>query len=79
MLAFYDFRCKCGQVFEAFVNTSIRNVRCSCGDEANRLISPVRCQLDGASGDFPGAAMRWEKRRGEQIKHERKREDTSPQ
>jgi len=37
--------------------------RCGeCGAEAKRIISPVRCQLDGASGDFPGAAMKWEKR-----------------
>lgn len=37
--------------------------RCgSCGGEAVRIISPIKCQLDGASGDFPGEAMKWAKR-----------------
>lgn len=58
-----DVRCKaCGNVQEEFGNLD-DTFRCgSCGGEAKRIISPIRCSLDGASGDFPGEAMKWEKR-----------------
>ena len=58
-----DVRCKaCGAVHEEFGNLD-DTFRCgSCGGEAKRIISPIRCRLDGASGDFPGEAMKWEKR-----------------
>lgn len=36
--------------------------RCTvCSSESKRIISPVKCQLEGYSGSFPGAAMRWER------------------
>ncbi len=58
-----DVRCKaCGNVQEEFGYLD-DTFRCgSCGGEAKRIISPIRCSLDGASGDFPGEAMKWEKR-----------------
>jgi len=53
-----DYRCECSNEFEAFARRD-DIVRCKCGRVAKRIISPVRCQLDGTSGDFPGAAMKW--------------------
>ena len=54
-----DYRCsECNTEFEAFAKRT-DDVRCECGGLSKRLISPVKCKLDGASGDFPGAHMRW--------------------
>ncbi len=59
MRKIFDARCKsCDTVFETFDYLDA-TVRCSCGGEAKRIISPVRCTLDGTSGDFPGAAIKW--------------------
>ena len=55
----FDARCtECNTVFEVFDYLDAP-VGCSCGAVAKRIISPVRCKLDGTSGDFPGAAIKW--------------------
>jgi Zn finger protein HypA/HybF involved in hydrogenase expression len=55
-----DVRCRdCGEVHEEFGRLD-DTFRCgSCGGEAKRIISPVKCSLEGTSGDFPGAAIKW--------------------
>jgi PHP family Zn ribbon phosphoesterase len=59
MRKIFDARCSsCDTVFETFDRLDAM-VRCDCGGEAKRIISPVRSLLDGASGDFPGAAIKW--------------------
>ena len=69
----YDFKCSKGHVFEKLVTNSTHTTRCSCGlEEAKRIISPIRSQLEGISGDFPDAAARWVKNRESHIKYERK-------
>ena len=69
----YDFKCSKGHVFEKLVTNSTHTTRCSCGlEEAKRIISPIRSQLEGISGDFPDAADRWVKNRESHIKYERK-------
>lgn len=60
MLMMRDFRCVVtGEVFERLADSKANHVRCNCGGEARRIISPIRCQLEGASGDFPGAHFKW--------------------
>lgn len=59
MYRVYDFRCGEGHVFEKFVKPEITVCRCDCGSEATKLVSAPRCHLEGASGDFPGAHMKW--------------------
>jgi hypothetical protein len=58
-----DVRCEsCDHVQEEFGYLDDA-FRCGeCGGVSKRIISPIRCSLDGASGDFPGEAMKWEKR-----------------
>jgi predicted nucleic acid-binding Zn ribbon protein len=55
-----DVRCTdCGEIHEEFGYLD-DTFRCgSCGGEAKRIISPVTCQLEGVSGSFPGAAIKW--------------------
>ena len=63
MRKIFDVRCSsCGNVHEEFGHLDDA-FRCGeCGGESKRIISPIRCQLDGTSGDFPGEAMKWAKR-----------------
>ena len=64
-LKLFDARCDtCRHVTEVFgeLDDTFRCEQDSCNGIAKRIISPIRCSLDGASGDFPGEAMKWEKR-----------------
>lgn len=67
MRVILDARCtSCNQIDEVFGHREDA-FRCTyCGGVAKAIISPVRCKLEGASGDFPGAAMKWAR---EHIKH----------
>ena len=73
MLKIRDFRCyDCGIAAEHFVENDTDTVACqSCGGVATKIISPVSFTLEGVSGSFPGAHMKWEKRREEKMKQER--------
>lgn len=58
----YDFKCSsCGNVFERLACMDDKECECSCGAKAQRLIATPNIALDGASGEFPGAAMKWDK------------------
>lgn len=59
MIKVYDFRCVNGHVFEKFVKSGSQECRCDCGAEATKLVSAPSFALDGASGHFPGAHMKW--------------------
>lgn len=63
MLILFDFECiKCNHREEKLVKRDVRHADCpECGGKMIRVISPVRCKLDGTSGDFPGEAMKWER------------------
>lgn len=55
-----DFRCSATNVvFERYADRDAPTIKCQCGADAKRIISPVKCQLEGHSGDFPGAHMKW--------------------
>lgn len=55
----YDFRCSDGHVTEAFVKTEVRTIRCECGLEASRIISPANFLLDGSDRAYPTAHDKW--------------------
>lgn len=62
MIKVHDFRCtRSTEVFERFVVDTPNRIECNCGEVAERMISPIRCQLDPYSGHFPGATMKWAK------------------
>jgi len=72
----FDFQCVHGHVHEELVQPDVHGVLCDkCNEPAQRLISPVRSQLDGTSGDFPTAADQWEKRRESHMKQERRNQE----
>lgn len=61
-------------LFEKLTDADNRSVVCPhCGELSNRIVSTPRISLDGCSGDFPGAAIKWEKQRAEKLKVEQKK------
>ena len=61
-------------LFEKLTDSDNRSVVCPhCGELSNRIVSTPRIYLDGCSGDFPGAAIKWEKQRAEKLKVEQKK------
>jgi hypothetical protein len=68
----FDFVCHNGHRVERFVNDDIVENECECGALGKRVISAPRAQLDGTSGDFPGAADKWERTRESHMRKERK-------
>lgn len=59
MIKVFDFRCTNGHRFEEFVESGTTTSRCGCGANATKILSPTCTYLDGSSGDFPGAHMKW--------------------
>ena len=60
-------------LFEKYTDTEVRIVTCpECGEPSNRIVSTPRISLEGFTGDFPGAAISWAKKRAEKLKQERK-------
>ena len=60
MRVIMDVRCtECGNVDEVLGRYDAEFDCSACGGTARKIISPVRCSLEGVSGDFPGAAMKW--------------------
>ena len=75
-LRLFDFRCAKGHVHELLVPETARMRDCpTCGRVADRMIAAPRAQLDGCSGDFPSAAMKWEANRESHMKFEKKNQE----
>ncbi len=76
-----DFVCSNGHRHERFVQNHITCLACeTCGLTAERAPSAPRINLEGCTGDFPGAHMRWEQKRAQkqaiQARKERDHGDT---
>ena len=75
-LRVFDFQCAAGHTHEQFVNADTRTVKCAtCGKPAQRLLAAPRCRLEGITGAFPSAAMKWEANRESHMKQERKNQE----
>ena len=59
MFKVFDFKCDNGHIFEDFVSKGATTSRCGCGANATKMVSATQTILNGASGDFPGAHMKW--------------------
>ena len=61
MRKMWDFRCTgCDDVKELLVRNDDPAPSCTkCGAETKRMLAAPRCKLEGISGDFPGAAIKW--------------------
>ena len=63
MKKIFQFKCsQCSEEFDEYTVYKKETTCPECGGLANKLISAPRVKLEGWSGQFPGAAMQWEKR-----------------
>lgn len=73
MKILYEFKCNdCNSVFEELTEFK-RESTCECGGKADKILSAPRISLEGVTGDFPGAAMSWDKKHAEKLKQEQKK------
>jgi hypothetical protein len=69
----YEFICSNDHITEAYIDSELRTTECKvCDQPAIRIISKPLVKLEGVTGDFPGAAMQWERKRNEKMAQERK-------
>lgn len=74
MKRMFEFRCDNFHVTERFIDEQERTTKCAtCSKDALRIISSPRIALEGVTGDFPGAADKWVKKRAEKLKQEQKK------
>jgi hypothetical protein len=58
----FDYTCPNGHTHERFTREGANEVTCeSCGLVATKVIGTPAIKLEGWSGSFPGAAMKWER------------------
>jgi len=71
----FDFTCpSCGHTHERLVKSDCRTDECpECGSLAERIISPVRCKLDGTDPSFPGAYDKWARDHEKRARQDAKR------
>ena len=70
----FEFICAEDHLTEAYIDAEKRTTDCKvCGHPAIRIISKPMVKLEGVTGDFPDAAMKWERKRNEKMAQERKR------
>ncbi len=74
MKRIFEFKCSNNHITERFIDETIRTCKCSvCSKDAIRIISTPHVSLEGVSGDFPGAADAWVRKRAEKQQQEQKR------
>ena len=72
MKRMYDFVCENGHKIERYCVYEAQSVQCECGGSASRTISAPSVKLEGWSGSFPGAAMKFDRIHREKLAAERK-------
>lgn len=75
MRRMYDFKCSQEHITEGFVDYETTTILCGCGEESNRIISPVRISLDGTDPIYTSAYDKWARTREQQQKLEAKRNE----
>lgn len=72
MKRFYEFQCSEHGVFEEYLEYTKQTPCPTCGKLADKIISTPRISLEGVTGDFPGAAMKFDRVHRQKLAQERK-------
>jgi putative FmdB family regulatory protein len=76
MKRIYEFRCVKDHTTERFVDSEVKSIECPhCRNEASRIISSPRIQLEGITGAFPTAYDAWARKHEQAARVANKRED----
>ena len=68
----FEFVCKQGHNTEKLIDSDIYEAQCECGEISHRIVSAPNIKLEGWSGSFPGAAMKFDRIHAEKLKQEQK-------
>ena len=69
----FDFRCEDGHITERFVSYEVTECVCDvCSKSALKQLSAPTIYLEPFSGLHPSATSKWEAKRAEKLKQERK-------
>jgi ssDNA-binding Zn-finger/Zn-ribbon topoisomerase 1 len=69
----FEFECANSHRIEAFVDDTMTHLPCSkCGQDAVKVLSAIRLNLEGCSGSFPTASDSWVRKRAEKLAQEQK-------
>jgi putative FmdB family regulatory protein len=69
----FEFKCtKCSHIEEEYTEYKKESICPLCNSVADKIISAPRITLEGYSGDFPGAAMQFDKKHRDKLKQELK-------
>lgn len=72
----FEFVCDNGHIHECLIDSEVREKECPvCGNVATRIMSAVRCELEGITGDFPGAYAKWNRVHQEAARVANKKRD----
>ena len=78
MKKIFEFKCSdCNEYFEKYVEYTQKTECPSCGGQADKIISAPTVKLEGISGDFPGAAMQFDRKHREKLAQEKKHSETN--
>lgn len=72
MKRFYEFQCPDDGVFEEYTEYTKQYACPKCGKLADKIISTPRISLEGVTGDFPGATMKFDRIHRQKLAQERK-------
>ena len=68
----FDFKCEDGHITEKFISYEVMSIQCECGKDAQKQLSAPTIYLEPFSGLHPSATSKWEAKRAEKLKQERK-------
>ena len=69
-----DFQCSyCSKETEAYIESDIIQITCTCGNQAYRMIGMPKIALDGTDPSFPGAYDKWARTREQNARVNAKR------
>ena len=73
MRKIFNFTCRdCKEHFEKLIEYTQITDCPSCGGQADKVITAPTIKLEGYSGDFPGAAMQFDRKHREKLAQEKK-------
>jgi hypothetical protein len=55
----HDFKCPEGHITEELVQPDTASIKCTCGEQAIRIITPINFHLNGSDQSWPSAHSKW--------------------
>lgn len=77
MKRIFEFRCAKEHITEKLVDDEIRTIECPhCHNDASRIISSPKINLEGITGAFPSAHDKWARKHEEAARAYQKKNES---